>query len=804
MENVREHIYLAALLRNIEEFYRRTNTESCDKQNEFLVKIQDKFEKIHGIKHYHKPQTELQAIVTMADWWSSGIDRRETTEIEDETDNNEVNRGKEHYRQDPLYSIFNVIHGGQYKFAFPLQALNTEKEKCFPKLVKEKTDGVNEQQYNELWQLFSKEFENLPADSFNGFAESLLFLLKKYTWCIPSNTMDMTNVSLYEHLKTTAAFADCLFLYKLNNPDDFQWNETDKKISINDDVFPVILLGGDISGIQKFIYNIASTKAAVSLKGRSFYLQLLIDSVIQRIISHPDINVNIGNVVYSSGGKFYMLLPNINNVHNAIRSLKEEFEKELWNEHYGQLLLNINFVPFAYSYKSKELRIEGQTGKTLGDLWKCLSDKLTLCKNQKFKSILEINYNDLFTPVKAGGNVKVCAVTGIESDKCIKLKEEKDSPFVLPIVKYQTELGSVLKDVDYILTHKQNNEQDTYLNNHSKINMTVVGISNYLFDQIELTNDDAEFRRIASININQVKRVNNTDFLAAQIKGHKVSYGFQFYGGNKQAEKLETSRKMNKSFEDLADGSYLGILRMDVDNLGKIFISGLPDENKSFAAYATLSFLLDYFFSGYLNTIRNKDDFKDDVNILYSGGDDIFAVGKWDKLILFAKQVRENFNKFVGRNDISISGGITIVGDKYPIAKAAELAGDAEDAAKKFNNGAKDAFNIFGQTVSWKSEFDLVLQWKKDFVEKCSIEKMPRSILHKLMTFAEMKNRGELKYVWHTVYYLKRFSERGNGEIIKPFCEKLKTTILSDSRMYDLIAIAARWAELELRDKNKQ
>jgi hypothetical protein len=69
------------------------------------------------------------------------------------------------------------------------------------------------------------------------------------------------------------------------------------------------------------------------------------------------------------------------------------------------------------------------------------------------------------------------------------------------------------------------------------------------------------------------------------------------------------------------------------------------------------------------------------------------------------------------------------------------------------------------------------------------------------MIFAEMKQRGEIKYVWNTVYYLKRFSERGN-DTVKSFCEKLAKIVLSDPRSYDLIAVAARWAELELRDKN--
>ena len=35
---------------------------------------------------------------------------------------------------------------------------------------------------------------------------------------------------------------------------------------------PLLFVGGDLSGIQKFLYNITSQKAAVSLKGRSAYL----------------------------------------------------------------------------------------------------------------------------------------------------------------------------------------------------------------------------------------------------------------------------------------------------------------------------------------------------------------------------------------------------------------------------------------------------------------------------------------------------------------------------------------------------
>lgn len=853
-DKIREHIYLAALLHDIGKFYQRADNPYSDKRNDlsepvknmadlicpmnengyfgyqhtvwtlqFLTEIEANLKKIPNFSQnlfdgennqdtifqlasfHHKPSTELQALISLADWWSAGVDRREKLE-EESCANEKINWGKNRYKQIPLYSVFNGINEGKGKSAFGLRSLSIEEDGFFPNDVNSPQDGISQEKYAKLWGMFKDEFGKLPTDTFEGFAESLLNLLKKYTWCIPSNTTDMSNVSLFDHLKTTAAFADCLYLYKEEHKDGFIYQN--QRLTLKDGVQPVLLLGGDLSGIQKFIYNIASRKAAVSLKGRSFYLQLLIDSIIQRIIQHPDIKATLGHVVYSSGGKFYMLLPNTEKVKSAINGLKGSIEQELWEQHHGQLVVNMDYVPFAYNVGGKGIDFENQKNQEIGLLWKALAEKLTSQKNQKFKNVLLNKYEDFFDVQKVGGDVKVCAVTGIESDECevIDDKEEGEKTYVLPIVNKQKKLGNTLKEVDYIITYCTD-ELNKYLNNRSKIDVETTSIHNYLFNKKELTVDDADFRNITSADTCRVKRINDTDFLAPQLKGNGCSYGFQFYGGNKQAQK----DGRDKTFEELADGSYLGVLRMDVDNLGSIFIKGLPNRDKSFSAYSTLSFMLDYFFSGYLNTIREK--YEEDVNILYSGGDDVFAVGRWDKLIEFAADVRKDFGTFVGRNDISISGGIAIVGDKYPIAKAAELAGDAEDRAKKDNDAKKNAFNLFGETISWKEEFKYVKDYKKEFVDLIKEENLSKGILHKIKTYAliikdnkEKAKRGEkedMSYVWHTAYYLSRYMERHKkNQNVYDFCKNLRDKqLLTGTRNYELMAVAARWAELELKFK---
>jgi len=635
--------------------------------------------------------------------------------------------------------------------------------------------------------------------------------------------MDMANVSLFEHLKTTAAFADSIYMHEQENSAGFTFDKEYNRLKVKEDVFPVLLVGGDISGIQKFIYNIASSKAAKSLKGRSFYLQLLIDSIIQRIITHNDIEATKGHVLYSSGGKFYMILPNTDKVKNALSKTLADIEKELWEQHRGSLSVNIDFVAFAY--RKNSIEIEKNREGQIGDLWRTLAEKLNKQKHRKFKILLTENYNQFFdesnTNLKSGGDVDVCAVTGEEIGTKQGVKLKGTDLFVTKTVSEQTELGAVLKDADYLITHKDKNKHK-YLSSRSakNSNLEVVGIYNYLFDQKQLTIDDADFRKISSADVSRVIKFNETNFLSATLKGNRVSYGFQFYGGNKQA--LLTSDK-EKTFEDIAKNesgkqTYLGILRMDVDNLGNIFIKGLPDNDKSFAAYATLSFQLDLFFSGYLNTIRNSDDFKDWVNILYSGGDDIFAVGRWDKLIEFAEKIRIEFAKFVGRNDISISGGISIVRNKYPIAKAAELAGEAEEQSKYFdlNGKQKNAITFLGETVSWDTEFNDVKELKGEFSRLIG-EGMSKGLLHKIMEFAAAKKANDkhirtnnaekvdLSYKWNTAYYLKRFSDRyKRNKEIQFFINDLQKKLFITNRSYELAALSARWAELELREINNQ
>ncbi|WP_373730955.1 hypothetical protein, partial [Bacteroides heparinolyticus] len=467
-------------------------------------------------------------------------------------------------------------------------------------------------------------------------------------------------------------------------------------------------------------------RAMVSLKGRSAYLKTFTDEVCSRILEKIDCDPAQENKmrINCSGGKFYLQVPDTHLVRQAIEEVRLETEKTLWDEHKGQLSMNIAYVPFCY--EGDQVTVGQETGE-IGILWKHITEKFNALKNKKFKRQLFDDYEDFFEVQKVGGeDAKVCQITGIEG------AVEFTSPF-----KDDDEPLCVLKSVK------------------------------------------------------------------AQID---------------RGVELSKSQGI-KMLEEYADDSYLGILRMDVDNLGTKIIRGFESMEK----YRRFSSALEKFFDaekGDLSAIQKKC--QNFLHIVYAGGDDIFAVGRWDKVIEFAEEVNKEFKKFCVSElhdpDLSISGGVAIVNPRFPIAKAAEMAGEAEDAAKKYNDGKKNAFNLFGESVAWTdSEFGYVKNYKNQFVELINKEGLSRSILHKIKSYAAIvkdnqlieaenkkgntKRKPNMNYMWHTAYYLTRYMGKEKGmTAVKAFCMDLRDKQLHTPEQFRLMSLAARWAELELRE----
>lgn len=824
MDNIREHIYLAALLHDIGKFYQRADTgdvknsiylkEHCKEESSFCPLYKGRYSHKHVLwtaqfidenksvyqnlvksdlsdlsnknnlinlaacHHLSTSQlTDLGSIIKEADCLSSGMDRESSEAYKDDQNENDWNAFKK-IRMTPILQT--VKQGVDEWEHLPVEALSLSKA-VFPK---SKFD--DDPDYNQLWKSFVHDFKFIQANTYHAFSETLLNLLIKYTSCIPSSTINFPDVSLYDHLKTTAALSLCLYDVK-------QSGENPEK--------PFLLIGADFSGIQPYIYQIVSQYAGKNLKGRSFYLKLLSDSVVR--YSLKKLNLFQANIVYNSGGGFYLLAPNTSATKKSLESAIKEIEKHLYDTFGTSLFVAIDSIEVS----KNALMHKGD--ETIGTIWHDLFEKRDKKKNCKLASLIENNYSSFFTPTMQGGNTKRDTITDEEFLAGEKPIQEGDL-VLKKTTDDQIKLGKILREFNVMVI----SEGDIpYWNNKLYIEPAELGFFYYFLRQEDLDQMKVQLRASAdTVSVITLNGENgNCDFMG-KIDGINNIYGLDFYGGNEYN---------GKTFEEMCENpnfSRLGILRMDVDNLGSIFQSGIDSQRATLSRYSALSRSFDFFFSGYLNTIQ-KEIGTDKSFIIYSGGDDIFIIGSWDVTIKIAHRIHDDFKEFTCNNpSFSISGGIAIVPAKFPIIKGAEESDNEEKNAKehKCKGSTKNSISFMDMALNWEEEFTAVEELKDKIVALTTANALPKSFISKVLAHtanADIHNHKiqEIKTYWMMAYDFSRMRDRMKDKEAINIIDNCKTEVCgtrdvlnaqpikTDYHPLELWAMACRWAELELR-----
>lgn len=620
-----------------------------------------------------------------------------------------------------------------------------------------------------------------------------LFQLERFFISEKQSRGNPATISRFEYIKSRAAFAQCLAQTENEN-------------------HPFIIMCGDLSGIQDFIYNIHNSRAYKSIKGRSFFLQLIVEAMIRRLLDLAGLKKS--NVIYSSGGKFYLLLPNSAEVTEKLRQFENDLQTVLFDEFQLGLYVCLGWIPFKIGNNhviiTDELKNTGEKIEGIGDLWGAVSDKAARQKNKRYDKVLVKQFDLIFSgKLKEdynGQNMAVCAVSGmpvLKSDENnIADKNDSEPVYVHSLIRRQTELGKSLQRND-IITYGVKNHSD-------HIEPLDLGTSYSLTSISSKPLDGQRYILLNPAGIDKYK-----DFI-----GRFRSAEFLYYGGNVQAEN-ESGELL--TLEEIASPSAsssmnkIGILKMDVDGLGDIFTNGMRREYATFASMSGLSSRLDWFFCGYVNQIRNEERFKNTVNIIYSGGDDLCAIGRWDRVLEFASRIRSDFRIYTGGGDrINISAGYGLFGPKFPVSKAIHLVDEYLDEAKKHRkelNGdsiaekpTKNAIHLLGLSVNWESggEWKFVNElcfklagWLRDDV-------LTKGIIYKLHSFKSSMDRNEEDWYWHSAYYLGKIDKEPAKEIQKAiYTGQFDYTGIkfscSPRRMFDLIILSAKLADYQLR-----
>ncbi|VBB44812.1 hypothetical protein TRIP_B350006 [uncultured Desulfatiglans sp.] len=747
---------------------------------------------------------------------------------------------------------------------YPLRRLSADRDGLFPlsasdlNLKEGKAPGGGVQRPSEWAHLLSEQpmeaeyralgealladmealSEQRPEIPLLHLLETLFMLLERYTANVPAATnVRHPDISLFDHLRTTAAIAQALMLEHagrgaprqgIQTKDDPKW----------------LLVCGDFSGIQRFIYNLTNKGAAKGLRGRSFYVQYFCRLAADFILR--ELGMTRAGLLYNSGGKFYLLIPA--RLEESLRSARAKVNRWLLEAFEGEVFLGLGTANVTGAQFSQ--------GR-MQEAWDEAARSLERDRRTRFREHLSPEFfapRTDFNPVRS---CEVCGTRNIAPDKtrCDACNTLQD-------------LGKALKTAEALLTIWGDPDCVTGVAKRLGVmDSAVVFFDGFGAGLIVLTDEQfSSLKRLEAFD-GECAFLNQTgERPLAALSLPPCSLG-AFYLGRWGAE-----HGGFPDFEDFADQSQglrrLGVLRMDVDNLGAVFIEGLrfPERSPvtvdgevkdgwgdvvldketgaaarkpmaSISRMVTLSRQLNHFFSGYVPRLLEEEPFRQ-CRVVYAGGDDLFIIGSWHQLPDLAQRIHDDFQVFCcGNPDLSISGGITMQRGKFPIYKGALMAGKAEEKAKTVRSSwaedrdplHKDGFCFLDVAVPWEDLAGAreIGSWLEADIAPPGGKPGDRGLLSFLMRTAEV-NRGLVRRLmlrrslkepeawriiayeawrWRTAYQLKRRYGKDQDGMITRWAEKLFPTEQKGAGpvlpVYTWLELPLRWADYLHRKGDK-
>jgi CRISPR-associated protein Csm1 len=565
----------------------------------------------------------------------------------------------------------------------------------------------------------------------------LVTVLHHYTWCLPAHSQD---IAFFDHAKLTSAIAACLYRY---HQDDL--SPASIQASTSEDRF--CLLVGDLSGIQDYIFGVTTIGAggiARRLRARSFYLSVLSDVLSYQVARQ--FSVPLGNVLMSSGGKFYVLLPNQGNVGALVDEIRHQVDAWLRETFNGEIAVNLAHVCFS----GDQFGTGSDDRPGFGHLLTDLSFKLNREKRRRGQSILAEGdgwNEDAFVVERDFWGVSECMSCGkFPGDRPEGLCQRCERDAVL---------GKRLPQACYVAYYARD-----------------------AGDRAIPMPFDSSVRVLSAAELDQVDApylvVKLNDPSIHELAGYPGS--FRYLANYVPVE--ETGAQW--SFSRIAGGAegrpLLGYVKADVDYLGILFAQGLRRDNEGYDAAVrvmSLSRELDRFFSGWIQHLLSQSRDYRSFYTIFSGGDDVFLVGPWDKAAELACTIRDQFIAFVGGNsEITLSAGVLFTKDRYPISRAAE---DAEEVLELSKEGSpthdqkRNQITVLGDTFAWEeashifAEIDMLKSRSRHLKSAFLYDLIEYARLYRL--WKEKQNVEGLRYKALFAYNIARNLRKGDRQL---------------------------------------
>lgn len=625
-----------------------------------------RFHHYKELAHAGISEDSLAYITYIADNIASGADRRDS-----------VAEGEEHYQNSqfsfnksiPLSSIFNILNQDKFGKTTGSYTFGTNELTKYPS---DSTKIYSSGDYAGLKTEMTQILNNNLKFSQQYFGSLLQWTESMWSY-IPSstNTAQLTDISLYDHSKVTCALASCIYDYLkeagIHNFKGELFSPYEKTKQFYDkNVF--LLFSMDMSGIQDFIYNISGAKALKSLRSRSFYLEIMLETIVDQLLDR--LSLSRANLLYTGGGHAYVILPNTEFVKKNIA----EFDQELRNWFLSEFTVDLSIALAYQPCSGNDLMNANGNYKTV---WQSVSQKLSDKKARRYQAteILALNQ---------------CVSYGDrECKECLRSDLDLTEEGLCPVCEGLIHISNDLRDKEFFV-----------VGNKGKVMLPI----KHQLSVVSLTEAEQLLNSDESIKIYSKNR---------PYVGKSVTTNLWMCDYDQASRDTATKEAGIASYTNREKGiRRLGVLRADIDNLGATFINGIPDYYNSLSRTATLSRNLSMFFKYELNNILEGSA----ITVIYSGGDDLFLIGAWDEIIAKAIEIRASFEKFT-MNKLSFSAGIGMFPAKYPISKMASETGSLEETAK---SGQKNQVVLWipEKTYSWSELSESVLTEKLSAVQE--------------------------------------------------------------------------------------
>lgn len=777
---------------------------------------------LNCVRYHHKDylqkakldKNDLAYIVYEADNIASGMDRREN-EGEEKGFDPKLNL-------DSIFSVFYSDKEIQVANKYPLIYKDINKSFNYPRTDISLATNSN---YEALLNKIKSHF--ITKDISQISINQLLQIIEEGFSYVPSSTnrAEVCDISLYVHSKITSAVASCMKLYfdeqQIQDYKKYCFN-SGSKIFRNEKIY--LLVSGDISGIQDFIYTIPSKGALKTLRGRSLYIDLLLEEFIDEYLEQ--IGLSRANVLYSGGGHFYILAPNIEDTKKAIDKLQAKMNRWLMENIGINLYLAIGMAECSANNLMKS---EAQ-GNLFATVNKKLKDDKTI-RYSKDEDFLE----HIFNVEKENDTAKKeCNICHNLVDKLWKYNSDEEIACEFCLNLYKLGQDILTQDLVFVISEEKIDGGIKIFGKDKDLYMYAVNI------------EDIDMFKGKILRIYSKNNLLENDLA---IRLYLADY----------SAKNENDEVM--TFDDLAKSSCkidkgikrLGVLRLDVDDLGIAFSSGfVNDKDKiednlryaTLSRYADLSKDISMFFKVAINKICAGDltgcvDFEEKafnifgiakaqkrkVNIIYAGGDDLFLVGAWDEVLEVAIDINRAFKQFTN-GKLTLSAGMAMFSPTYPISKMAEIAGLLVQMSK--NRKDKNSIALFGMETNLKANGQLeckhIYTWA-DFEMKVCKEKMNyllarlsfdgdkfnklsvgKSLIYRLMDLIQLSDEDKLN-IARFAYVLARMQPKQDKDeqkrkVYEDFVSKMYQWINNNEDKKQL-ATALNLLVYYLRDKKE-